>query len=57
MMINGMEPRTGDVVLDARRIPPGLLMWREVWDESHITHFLWWRDVPVAWGPVTATRR
>ena len=36
---------------DAR---PGLVRWRVVSDDSHMTHFLFWREVRVEWQAVSA---
>ena len=54
MRLNGMEPRTGDLVLTLEETRPGLVRWRAVTDSSHMTHFLTWRDAVVQWEPVDA---
>jgi len=52
MYLNGMEPRTGDLVLALEETRPGFVRWRAVSDSSHMTHFLWWREVSVQYEPV-----
>jgi hypothetical protein len=54
MRLNGMEPRTGDLILELEEARPGLVRWRAVSDTSHMTHFLLWREVIVQWEPVDA---
>jgi hypothetical protein len=54
MRLNGMEPRTGELTLAVDEARPGLVRWHAVSDTSHMTHFLMWREVAVAWEPVTA---
>jgi hypothetical protein len=55
MRLNGMEPRTGDLILELEEAQPGLVRWRAVSDTSHMTHFLTWRDVTVRWESVDAS--
>jgi hypothetical protein len=50
MRVNGMEPRTGDLVLELQEARPGFVRWHAVSDDSHMTHFLNWREVTVAWA-------
>jgi hypothetical protein len=52
--LDGMEPRTGDLILDLEEARPGLLRWRAVSDSSHMTHFLVWREAIVQWEPLDA---
>jgi hypothetical protein len=52
MYLNGMEPRTGDLVLALEEARLGLVRWRVVSDSSHMTHFLWWREITVQYEPV-----
>jgi hypothetical protein len=52
MRLNGMEPRTGDLILELEATRPGLVRWRAVSDSSHMTHFLLWREVMVQFEPV-----
>lgn len=52
--VDGMEPRTGDLVLALEEARPGLVRWRAVSDSSHTTHFLDWRESIVEWEPVDA---
>jgi hypothetical protein len=52
MYLNGMEPRTGDLVLALEETRPGFVRWRAVSDSSHMTHFLSWREVSVQYEPV-----
>jgi hypothetical protein len=54
MLLNGMEARTGDLVLDLQEARPGLVRWRAVSDSSHMTHFLTFRESVVEWTPVDA---
>jgi len=49
MRLNGMEPRTGDLVLELAESRPGLVRWRALSDTSHMTHFLNWQEVIVRW--------
>src|SRR5262249_32866582 len=50
MRLNGMEPREGDLVLALEERRPG---WGGVSDTSHMTHFLFWREIVVTWEAVT----
>jgi len=52
--VNGMEPRTGDLVLMLEDTRPGLVRWRVLSDSSHTTHFLDWRESIVQWEPIDA---
>jgi hypothetical protein len=52
MYLNGMEPRTGDLVLALEETRPGFVRWHAVSDSSHMTHFLSWREVSVQYEPV-----
>jgi hypothetical protein len=54
MRLDGMEPRTGDLVLELEESRQGLVRWRAVSDSSHMTHFLNWREAIVQWEPVDA---
>ena len=54
MRLNGMEPRTGDLVLALEESGPGFVRWRAMSDSSHMTHFLTWRESMVTWEPVNA---
>jgi hypothetical protein len=54
MRLNGMEPREGDLVLALDDHGPGQIRWRALSDSSHMTHFLFWREIVVTWEPVTA---
>lgn len=56
MRINGMEPRTGDLVLVLEEARAGFMRWRAVSDSSHMTHFLTWREAVVEWEPITDNR-
>jgi hypothetical protein len=44
MKLNGMEARTGTLVLEVEESRPGLIHWRVISDDSHMTHFLRWRE-------------
>jgi hypothetical protein len=50
--LNGTEPRAGDLVLVLEDARPGLVRWRAVSDDSHMTHFLLWHEVTVQWKAV-----
>jgi hypothetical protein len=54
MLINGMEPMAGDLVLALEEARPGMLRWRAISDSSHMTHFLNWRESIVRWEPIDA---
>jgi len=54
MLLNGMEHRAGDLVLDLDEARPGLVRWRAVSDTSHMTHFLRFRESIVRWQPIDA---
>ena len=54
MRLNGMEPRTGDLILQLEEARAGFVRWRAVSDSSHMTHFLTWREVMVQWEPAGA---
>jgi hypothetical protein len=56
MRINGMEPREGNLVLELEESRPGLVRWRVVSDDSHMTHFLFWREIIVRWHEVMPGR-
>ncbi len=51
MRIDGIEPRTGDLVLRLEESRPGFVRWRVIADGSHTTHFLDWREAIVQWEP------
>jgi hypothetical protein len=55
MRLNGMEPRTGELILQLEEQRPGLVRWRATSDTSHMTHFLTWRDIVVTWEAVDTT--
>jgi hypothetical protein len=54
MRIDGIEPREGDLILDLEERRPGLIRWRAAGDDSHMTHFLDWRESLVQWEPIDA---
>jgi hypothetical protein len=54
MLLNGMEHRTGDLVLDLEEARPALVRWRVRSDTSHMTHFLTFRASTVQWQPIDA---
>jgi hypothetical protein len=58
MRLDGMEPRAGDLVLALEEATPRLMRWRVLSDDSHMTHFLRWREAIVEWDAVSpsATR-
>jgi len=54
MRLNGMEPRSGKLVLAIDEQGPGLLSWRALSDDSHMRHFLTWQSARVEWQAVDA---
>jgi hypothetical protein len=52
MRLNGMEPRTGTLLLALEDARPGFVRWRAVSDSSHMTHFLAWQETTVRWARV-----
>jgi hypothetical protein len=56
MFLNGAEHRTGDLTLLLEASKPGTVRWRAVSDTSHMTHFLWWREIVVDWHAIDANR-
>ena len=54
MRLDGMEPRAGDLVLALEESRPGLMAWRAIADDSHMTHFLDWRTARVEWQALDA---
>lgn len=52
MGLRGIEPRAGDLILQLEDVRPGFLRWRAVSDDSHMTHFLLWRETTVQWEPI-----
>jgi hypothetical protein len=54
MRLDGGEPRTGGLVLRLEESRPGFVRWRAVADDSHLTHYLSWREARVEWEPVSA---
>jgi hypothetical protein len=55
MRFNGMEPRSGNLVLDIDEQGPGFISWRALSDDSHMRHFLTWQSARVDWQAVDAT--
>jgi hypothetical protein len=55
MLLNGMEPRTGDLVLEMVESSPGTIRWRAVSDNSHMTHFLRWQEAEMRIDAVDAS--
>jgi len=49
MRIDGIEPRTGTLVLDLVEARPQFVRWRATSDDSHMTHYLTWQESSVAW--------
>jgi hypothetical protein len=54
MRLDGVEPRAGDLVLQLEERRPGFARWRALSDDSHMTHFLEWREAVVRWEPAGA---
>jgi hypothetical protein len=53
MRLNGLEPREGDLVLQLDEAREGRVRWRAIADDSHMAHFLSWREILVQWEPVS----
>ena len=53
---HGTEPTTGDLVLQLVESRPGFVHWRALSDDSHMTHFLQWREATVRWHAVDERR-
>jgi hypothetical protein len=49
MRLDGVEPATGDLILRLEESRPGFVRWRALRDDSHLTHYLSWRDACVEW--------
>ena len=54
MRLDGMEPRAGDLTLQLEEARPGYVRWKALSDDSHMTHFLSWREAVVQWEAVDA---
>jgi hypothetical protein len=54
MRIDGQEPRDGDLVLKLEDARPGFMRWRAISDDSHMTHYMSWRESIVQWEAVDA---
>jgi hypothetical protein len=54
MLLNGMEAKTGELVLNLEEAQPGLVRWHALADTSHMTHFLTFEDSVVRWEPIDA---
>jgi hypothetical protein len=54
MRVDGLEPRSGDLVLELVYNHPGLARWRAISDTSHVTHYLRWKEVTLRWDPRAA---
>ena len=52
MRIDGVEPRTGTLVLDVIETRSQFVRWRATSDDSHMTHYLTWQESSVAWKAV-----
>jgi hypothetical protein len=52
--LNGTEPRAGDLTLELEQVEAGFVRWRAISDDSHMTHFLAWRESSVRWVPIDA---
>jgi hypothetical protein len=50
--LNGLEARSGDLVLQLVEHTPGLVRWHAISDTSHVRHFLAWREAAVEWSAV-----
>jgi hypothetical protein len=54
MRLNGMEPRTGTLILERVEARPGFVRWRATSDDSHMRHFLTWQSSEVEWHAIDA---
>src|SRR5262249_55634200 len=54
MLLNGMEQRAGELVLDLVEARPDRVRWRVRSDTSHMTHFLAFRESIVDWHAIDA---
>ena len=54
MKLNGMEPRTGTLVLERVDVRPGVIRWLATSDDSHMRHFLTWQSSEVEWQAIDA---
>ena len=54
MRLDGIEPRAGDLILELEEKRPGLVRWRAISDDSHMTHFLAWQSATVEWASIDA---
>lgn len=52
--LNGQEPAPGRLVLDLVDEGRGHVAWRAASDDSHMPHFLRWRDATVQWQAIDA---
>ncbi|HUQ87140.1 MAG TPA: hypothetical protein VM096_06245 [Vicinamibacterales bacterium] len=52
MRLNGMEPRSGNLVMAVDDGGPGFISWRAVSDNSHMRHFLSWQASRVEWHAI-----
>jgi endonuclease YncB( thermonuclease family) len=52
MRLNGMEPRTGTLILRREDTAPNIAVWRALSDDSHMRHFLTWRSSEVRWRAI-----
>jgi hypothetical protein len=56
MRLNGMEPRTGTLILERVVDEPGSIIWLATSDDSHMRHFLSWQSSEVEWEAVDEHR-
>ena len=54
MKLNGMEPKTGTLVLERVEARPGFVRWHAASDDSHMRHFLTWQSSEVEWHAIDA---
>jgi hypothetical protein len=54
MRLNGMEPRTGTLILERDAEGPGFINWTATADDSHMRHFLSWQTSRVEWTAIDA---
>ncbi len=47
--LDGIEARTGNLVLELAESRPGVVRWQAIADTSHMTHFLRWQEATVHW--------
>jgi hypothetical protein len=55
MRLTGLEPRTGELVLERDGNAPNVVTWQVISDDSHMTHYLNWQSARVEWQSLDQT--